>query len=253
MKSVWNGAIGFGLVNIPVKVYLATHDAEPPLHSLCKNGHRIVYKRWCPVENREVSWQEIKKGFQLSADKFVVLEKEDLEKIKIPSTKRIEIKEFVDTSQLDPIYVERSYYVAPDKGGSHAYFLLLSAMGLLNKLAVGTLTMSEREHIVALRPYQNSLLMHTLHYADEVVPVEDISELKNQEKPEKKELELAQLLIQKMSKEAIGIEQFKDTYVEALRELIKAKAAGKEYEIKAEKEVKAAKSLIDSLTESLKQ
>ena len=180
MKSVWNGSIGFGLVNIPVRVYLATREIEPPLHSLCKNGHRIVYKRWCPVENREVSWQELKKGFELSPDKFIVL-----------------------------------------------------------------------EHVVAIRAFQKGLLMHTLHYSDEILSIDDIAELKNLEKPEKKELDLAELLIQKMSKNSIDMEQFKDAYAEALRELIKAKAAGKEYVVEASKETKAAKNLIDSLTESL--
>ncbi len=251
MKSVWNGSIGFGLVNIPVRVYLATREIEPPLHSLCKNGHRIVYKRWCPVENREVSWQELKKGFELSPDKFIVLEKEDLEKIKIPSTKTIQIKEFVDSSQLDPIYVERSYYIAPDKNGERAYALLFSALGLLNKLAIGQFTMNDKEHVVAIRAFQKGLLMHTLHYSDEILSIDDIAELKNLEKPEKKELDLAELLIQKMSKNSIDMEQFKDAYAEALRELIKAKAAGKEYVVEASKETKAAKNLIDSLTESL--
>ncbi len=252
MKSVWNGSIAFGLVNIPVRVYLATHDIEPPLHSLCKNGHRIVYKRWCPVENREVSWQELKKGFELSADKYVVLEKEDLEKIRIPSTKTIEVKEFVEAGQLDPIYVDRSYYVVPDKNGERAYALFFSVLAMLNKLAIGTFTMNDKEHVVALRAYQKGLLMQTLHYNEEIMPIEDLAELKNLPKPEKKELELAQLLVQKLSKESLNMAQFADSYAEALRNLIKAKASGKEYVVEAAKEVKAAKSLIDSLTESLK-
>ncbi|MGC8647692.1 MAG: Ku protein [Candidatus Micrarchaeia archaeon] len=253
MKSVWNGSIAFGLVNIPVRVYLATLDREIPLHSLCKNGHRIIYKRWCPVEEREVSWQELKKGYEISKGKYIVLEKEDLDRIKIPTTKAIEIKEFIDPSQLDTLYIEKSYYVVPDKNGARAYSLFLTTLALLNRLAIGKFAMKEKEHIIAIRAYKKALLMHTLHYAEEINSIEELSELRALEKPEKKELELAQMLVNRLSRESFDIEEFKDDYAEALRKLIKAKAAGKEFEMRAEKEVKSAKSLIESLTESLKK
>jgi len=252
MKSVWKGSIGFGLVNIPVKLYLAIREREIPLHSLCKNGHRIVYKRWCPVEDREVTWQELKKGFEISKDKYVVLDKEDLEKIKIPSTKTIEIKEFVD-SQIDPIYIEKSYYVVPDKNGERAYALLFQTLALANKVGIGKFTMKDKEHVVALRAYKKGLLLQTLYYESEIISMDLLAELEELPKPEKKELELAQMLVEKLSKEEFDISKFKDEYTEALKQLIQAKVAGKSYEIKAEKEVKKAKSLIESLTESLKQ
>ncbi|MGB9732355.1 MAG: Ku protein [Candidatus Micrarchaeia archaeon] len=252
MKSIWNGSIGFGLVNIPVRLYLAIREKEVPLHSLCKNGHRIVYKRWCPVEEREVSWQELKKGFEISKDKFVVLEKEDIEKIKIPSTKTIEIKEFVD-AQIDPIYIEKSYYLVPDKNGERAYSLFFQTLALTNKVGIGKFTLKEKEHVVAIRAYKKGLLLQTLHYEEEIIDMDTLAELDKLPKPEKKEIELAQMLVNKLSREEFDISKFKDEYTEALKELIQAKVSGKSFEIKAEKEAKKAKSLIESLTESLKQ
>lgn len=252
MKSIWNGSIGFGLVNIPVRLYLAIREREVPLHSLCKNGHRIIYKRWCPVEDREVTWQELKKGFEISKDKFVVLEKEDLEKIKIPSTKTIEIKEFT-SEQIDPIYFDKSYYVVPDKNGERAYALLFQALALANKIGIGKFTLKDKEHVVAIRAYKKGLLLQTLHYTDEIIGIEGLAELEKLPKPDKKELELAQMLVNKLSKEEVNLSEFKDEYTEALKELIEAKVAGKSYEVKAEKEVKKAKSLIESLTASLKE
>jgi DNA end-binding protein Ku len=252
MKSIWNGSIGFGLVNIPIRLYLAVREREIPLHTLCKNGHRIIYKRWCPEEDREVSWQEIKKGFEISKDKFVVLEKEDLEKIKIPSTKTIEIKAFTN-EQIDPIYFDKSYYAVPDKNGERAYSLLFQALALENKAGIGKFTFKDKEHVVVLRAYKKLILVQTLHYAEEIISIDNLAEVEKLPKPDKKELELAQMLINKLSREEFDLSSFKDEYAEALKKLIEAKATGKSYEIKAEKETKKAKSLIESLTESLKE
>src|ERR1700756_2634403 len=118
-KSMWRGSISFGLVNIPAKVYLAVEDKEFSFNQLCPNGHRIQYKRWCPVDEMEVSYNEIKKGYEVSKDNYIAIDKKDLENIKLKTTKTIDVKEFIDAIDLDPILIERSYYVAPDtKRGS---------------------------------------------------------------------------------------------------------------------------------------
>ena len=114
VSKTWKGSISFGLVNIPVKVYLATEDREFSFNQLCPNGHRIQYKKWCPVEDKEVSYSEIKKGYEVTKDNYVVVEKGDLDKIKLKTTNTIDIREFIQDKELDPILIEKSYYVAPD-------------------------------------------------------------------------------------------------------------------------------------------
>ena len=116
-KSIWKGSISFGLVNIPIKLYSTTdYNDGYSFNQLDQEGHKIQYKKWCPVEQREIPYSEIKKGYEISKDKYVLIEKEDLEKIKVKTTKTIDIKEFIDTKEFDPILIEKSYYVAPDNG-----------------------------------------------------------------------------------------------------------------------------------------
>lgn len=120
---MWTGSVSFGLVNIPVKVYLATEDREFSFNQLCPNGHRIQYKKWCPIEDKEVSYSEIKKGYEVTKDNYVVVEKGDLDKIKLKTTNTIDIREFIQDKELDPILIEKSYYVAPDnKRGNESLF-----------------------------------------------------------------------------------------------------------------------------------
>jgi DNA end-binding protein Ku len=113
-SKTWKGSISFGLVNIPVGVYLATEGTEFSFNQLCANGHRIRYKKWCPVEEREVAYSEIKKGHEVTKDQYIIIDKQDLDKIKLKTTNTIDIKEFLDEKELDPIMIEKSYYVAPD-------------------------------------------------------------------------------------------------------------------------------------------
>ncbi len=122
---MWKGSVSFGLVNIPVKVYLATEDREFSFNQLCPNGHRIQYKKWCPVDGKEVSYSEIKKGYEITKDNYVVVEKGDLDKIKLKTTNTIDVKEFIQEKELDTILIEKRYYVAPDnKGGNDKAYSL---------------------------------------------------------------------------------------------------------------------------------
>ena len=134
-SKTWKGSLSFGLVNILVGVYLATEGTEFSFNQLCANGHRIRYKKWCPVEEREVSYSEIKKGYKITKNHYITLEKGDLDKIKLKTTNTIDIKEFVDEKELDPILIEKSYYVAPDSKNKNdkAYSLLVEVLSETKK------------------------------------------------------------------------------------------------------------------------
>ncbi len=143
-RSIWKGSISFGLVNIPIKLYSATEDTTFSFNQLCKNGHRIKYKKWCPVEEREVPYEELKKGYEITKDSYVVIEKKELEGIKIKTTKTIDIKEFVSIVELDPLFVEKSYYAAPDsKTVDKAYIFLVSILKSTGKIAIGKVVLRE--------------------------------------------------------------------------------------------------------------
>ncbi len=251
-RSIWNGSISFGLVNIPVKVYTATKSKEISFTTLDKEGHPIKYKRWCPICNREVPWNEVKKGYKISKDKYVIIEKSDLEKIKLKTTKTIDIVEFVDASQIDPLFYQKAYYVVPDETGKKAYALFVEALRLSNKVAIGKVVMKNKEYLVALRAYKKGLVMHVLHYIGEVKDIEELEEIKHLVPIREEELKLAQALIEKLTQKEFDISKFKDSYTEALKKLIKAKAEGKEIaEVKEIEKVEEEKSLLEALKASV--
>lgn len=155
-RSFWKGSISFGLVNIPVKLYTTADNSKDfSFNQLDDKGHRIQQKKWCPVEDKEIPYSEIKKGYQISKNNYVVVEKEDLEKIKIKTTQSIDIKEFIDSKGFDPLLIEKSYYVAPEKKKKSgvidkAYLLFAKVMSETNKIAIGKVVLKDREHLVAL-------------------------------------------------------------------------------------------------------
>jgi len=249
-RSVWKGSISFGLVNIPIKLYSATEDRVYSFNQLCKNGHRIKYKRWCPVEERKVGYDEIKKGYEISKDNFVVIEKGELDNIKIKTTKTIDIKEFVNLEELDPIFMEKSYYIGPDsKAVDKAYSLLVSILKNTNKVAIGKVVLRDREQTVALRAYQRGIVMHILHYLEEIRPMDEIKEISEMAsakvKLEEQELSLGKTLVEQLSSEELDLGQYSDAYTKQVEELIEAKAKGKE--LVTATEVRAPESTKDLL------
>ena len=180
-RSLWQGSISFGLVNIPIKLYTATNSRDYVFNQLCQNGHRIRYKKWCPEEEREVPYSEIKKGYEVQKDNYIVFEKEELNKVKLKTTHSIDIKEFIEYKELDPILIDNSYYVAtdPKKGNEKAYALLVKILNDNNLVAIGKVILKDRENVVALRPYQRGLVMHVLNYLDDMKPVDEIPEMGN--------------------------------------------------------------------------
>lgn len=251
-RSLWRGSISFGLITIPIKIYTATEPKEIQFHNLCPTCHTpLKYKRWCPHCEKEIEWKDILKGYKLTKEKWIILEKGELKKIKLTSTKTIDVQEFVDVAQIDPIYFQKAYYVVPEEMGVKAYSLFVEALRIANKAAIGKVVIRDKEYLVALRAFKKGLVMHILYYLGEIRDINELSELKNLVVVSKEELEMAKLLINKLSKKEFDVSKFKDRYTEALKKLIKAKAAGKELEIKEEKPAIEAKSLMEALKASV--
>ncbi len=255
-RSIWKGSISFGLVNIPIKLYSAAEDKTFSFNQLCKQGHRIQYKRWCPVEDIEVPYRDVQKGYQISKDNYALIEKEELEKIKLKTTKTIDIKEFVDVKELDPIFVQKSYYVAPDsKTPDKAYLLLVNILKNTDKLAIGKVVLREREELVALRAFQRGMIMHLLHYIDEIRPMDEIKEISatatNKIILEEQELALGKMLVEQLGSDRFDIGNYSDAYATELEKLIKAKSQGKVHIVKEEEPKETAKDLLEALKASV--
>ena len=253
-RSLWQGSISFGLVSIPIKLYTATNSREYVFNQLCQNGHRIRYKKWCPEEEREVPYSEIKKGYEVERDNYLVFEKEELNKVKLKTAHSIDIKEFIEYKELDPILIDNSYYVATDakKGNEKAYALLVKILNDNNLVAIGKVILKDRENVVALRPYQRGLVMHVLNYLDDMKPVDEIPEMGNaKSKLEPEEISLGKILVQKYRSKDFDIGDYSDTYVKELKKLIDAKSKGKKFISSTPKEAKPTKDLLEALKASI--
>jgi DNA end-binding protein Ku len=249
-KAIWKGSISFGLVNIPIKVYPATEDRKIHFTSLCPTcKNPIKYKRWCDKCEKEVKYEDLLKGFKISEENYIVIKKEELEKIKLKTTKTIEILEFIDLEQIDPIFYSSTYYLVPEETGLKAYSLFTEALRLANKVAVGKVVMRNKEYLVALRAYKKGIAMHILHYLDEIKDIEELEELKLITIGEK-ELNLAISLIEKLSEKEFNAEKFRDNYVDAIKKLIESKIKGEEFK-EEKKEEKEAIRIMEALKESV--
>src|ERR687891_2102984 len=231
--AIWKGSISFGLVNIPIQVFSATQREDyTSFNQLCEKGHKIKYKKWCPVEEREVQWSEIKKGHEITKNNYIVIEKEDLDRIKLKTNNTIEVKEFIKSEDFDPIFIEKNYYVGPDPGKKkteasiRAYSLLVKILNETNKVAIGKVVLREKEHLVALRAYQRGLVMHQLKYLDEIRPMDEIGNLDSLQKIDSKELSLGKTLVDNLTTEKFDPGQYSDSYAKELEKLIEAKSKG---------------------------
>ncbi len=249
MRASWKGSITFGLVTIPVKMYSATITREIKFNLLhVKDGGRIRYKRVCEKCGAEVSNDEIVRGYEISKNEYVILTDEDFEKIPLKSVKSIQIKQFFDPAELNVIYYSNFYYLAPDKGGEKAYYLLKEAMKATGSMAIGKIGRRGREYLVALKAFDGGILLAQLHYVDEIRNPAEVPGWGIEVEVSEEEMELAKQLVLAMKK-PLKLEEFRDEYKEALMKLIEAKLAGRE--ITVTEEVTAAKSLMDALKASL--
>lgn len=240
MHTIWKGSISFGLVNIPIKLHTATEDKDVKLRNLHKECHSpIKYEKVCPVCNVEVKPEAIVKAYEYTKGKFVVLDEEELEKIKKEEEeKAVEIVDFVKMDEIDPIYYERSYFMSPGDNGGKAYSLLRKALEESEKVGVAKIMIRSKEQLAVIRVYENTLVMETIHYPDEVRSALDVPNVPSEDKVTKTELDTAILLIDQLTTE-FKPSKYTDDYRTALMELIEAKRNGQEVVTAKEKEVKS--------------
>ena len=228
-KPIWSGTISFGLVTVPVKLYSAVQPKQVRFHQLHASDQvRIEQKRVCPADGQEVSYDEIVKGFEIAPDQYVVIEPDELAALAPRSTRTIDIQDFVELSEIDPIFYDHAYYLVPGAGGEKAYRLLLEAMRDAGKVAVARVVLRSKEHLVAIRPIGNVLGMTTMNFADEIVSVDHLEELPEQEvELTSRERDVAHQLVQSLSV-PFDASKYNDTYRQAVLDLIERKAEGKE-------------------------
>ncbi len=254
-RSIWSGAISFGLVNVPVKLYSAVSRKTVRFHQLNSDtGHRISQKRVDSVTDEEVPYEKIVKGFELTKERFVVITPEELDSIAPEKTRAIDIEDFVDLEDNDPIFYDHPYYLVPDKGAGKAYGLLLEAMRESGKVAIARVVLRSKEQLVAIRPGDGDVLtMETMIFHDEVVPADDLDDVPSAKdlKTSDRELKMAQQLIDSLSSD-FEPSKYHDEYREKVLELIEAKADGQEIAIQpTEEEPQQVPDLMAALEASL--
>jgi DNA end-binding protein Ku len=233
---MWSGAISFGLVNVPVKLYSAVSRKTVRFNQLnAETGNRIAQKRVDPETGEEVSYDQIVKGYELTKDRYVVITPDELDALDPEKTRTVDIEDFVDLDEIDPVYYDHPYYLVPDKGATKAYGLLLGAMKQANKVAIARVVLRSKEQLVAIRPAGDVLMMETMLFHDEVVPAHDIEDLPESKelKATDRELKMAQQLIDSLSSE-FDPTSYHDEYREKVLELIEMKASGQEIAVQPE-------------------
>jgi DNA end-binding protein Ku len=223
MRAIWKGAISFGLVNIPVGLYPATRSANELKFRMLRKSDLspIKYKRVAETDGKEVPWEDIVKGFEHEKGEFVVLDEEDFKHVQITSNQTVDIKEFVDLDRIDPMFFDQPYFLAPEKGGAKAYVILREALKKSGKVGIAKVVIKTREHLAAVKPLENALVLELMHFADELA---DPAELKLPPAKDvgQKELTMAQTLVDNMSADW-DPDAFKDEYREALMDVIEEK------------------------------
>jgi DNA end-binding protein Ku len=233
---MWSGAISFGLVNVPVKLYSAVSRKTVRFNQLnAETGNRIQQKRVDPETGEEVGYDQIVKGYELTKDRYVVITPDELDALDPEKTRTVDIEDFVDLDEIDPVYYDHPYYLVPDKGATKAYGLLLGAMKQANKVAIARVVLRSKEQLVAIRPSGDVLMMETMLFHDEVVPAHDIEDLPEEKelKATDRELKMAQQLIDSLSSE-FDPTSYRDEYREKVLELIEMKASGQEIAVQPE-------------------
>jgi DNA end-binding protein Ku len=254
-RAIWKGAVSLGLVTVPVKLYSATASKRIAFHQIDRrSGARVRNKRVSEKTGREVPYDEIVKGYEVGDDTYVVLEPEELEALESEATHTIEITDFVELAEVDPMYFESTYYLAPESVGKKAYALLLKAMKKSGLAAIGRVVIRTKEHLCAIRPTGDGVLaLHTMLFHDEIVNPRAINELRAEAAVVgQKEMKMAEQLIESLTV-AFDAEAYRDTYREQLEKLLAKKAEGKTITIEAPEEKPKVVDLIEALKASVEQ
>jgi DNA end-binding protein Ku len=254
-RAIWTGAIGFGLVTVPVKLYSAVDRKTVRFHQLSgESGVRVVQKRVDPRSGEEVPYERIVKGYEIAPERYVVIAPGELDGLQPKKTKTIEIEDFVELSQIDPIFYDHPYYLAPGTGGAKPYRLLLEAMREIGRVAIARFVMRSKEQLVAIRPMGDVLEMATMLFPDEILAPDRLNEIPDlaEVKTTKRELEVAKQLVESLAGD-FDAERYRDTYREEVLALIERKAQGEEIAVQpaAEEAAAPAPDLMSALKASL--
>ncbi len=227
-RPIWSGAISFGLVNVPVKLFSATSAKDVRFHQIDgRTNSRIKQKRVSSTTGEEVPYEDIVKGYEMGTDRFVVITPEELDSLDPKATRTIDIEDFVDLDQIDPIFFERAYYLVPDKGGAKAYALLRAAMRETNKVGIARLVLRTKQYLAAIRAKDDVLIIETMLYPDEVNPVDELDLPGDDVDVSEREEKMARQLIDSLTTE-FDPAQYRDEYRERVLALIEQKASGQE-------------------------
>ena len=243
MRAIWKGAISFGMVTIPVKLYAATEQRDVRFRLLHKaDGAPIEEKRFCTADGKEVAWDDLVRGYEVSKGDFVILDPDEIDAAKPPSSTTIDIGDFVEASEIDPVYFEKSYFLEPTEVGAKAFSLLRRALDETERVALARVTIRTRERLATVRPYEDTLIVETMFWPDEIRSTGALDLPEGAEKTVRpKELAMAQKLVDSLA-DRFRPESYRDTYRNALEELIEAKQRG---ETRNAKRRKASPKVID--------
>jgi len=223
-RAIWRGTISFGLVSIPVSLYTATESHDVHFHLLHKkDGARLKNIRWCPIDEKAVPWDEVVRGFEYTKGRYVAISDADLEHLPVKTVHTVDISDFVKLDEVDPIYFDKAYYLAPEEAGIKAFSLLRQALQQTDRAAVAKVAIRDKENLCLVRPYQDVLSMETMFYANEIRSTEGLAADGTKTSP--KELQMAVSLIENLS-DSFDIERYQDEYQAALKQVIDAKVEG---------------------------
>ncbi len=253
MRAIWKGSISFGLVNIPIALYPATRREDLKFRLLrASDLSPVNYKRVAEKDGKEVPWDQIVKGYEYEKGKFVVLNEKDFQRVDLEATQTVDIQDFVDVEEIDPMFFYKPYYLEPQKGGDKAYALLRETLEKSKKVGIAKVIIKTRQYLAGVKPLEHALVLELMHFAEELADPEKLNVPKKSAQPGKRELDMAEALVNSMSAEW-NPEKYKDEYRDALLEVIeeKVEAGGKEIEEKR-KPAKPSPKVID-LVEVLQQ
>ncbi len=222
MRAIWKGSISFGLVNIPIALYPATRTEDLRFHLLRdKDLSPVNYKRVAKADGKEVPWEQIVKGYQYEKGKYVVLREEDFRRADIEATQTVDIATFVELGEVNPTFFDKPYFMEPEKGGDRAYVLLRDALKATGKIGIATVVIKTRQHLAAVKPQEDGLMLELMHFATELIDVEEFKTPKSG-KPAKKELDMAKALIDSMT-DTWDPDAYQDKYRSKLKKVIDGK------------------------------
>ena len=254
-RSMWKGVVSFGMVSIPIRLYNATESsAKVSFRQLCgEHLTPISYKRWCAEGDHEVQYGEIKRGYEVGKDRYVIIDDKDLENLPLPTAHAIDISEFVPADEIEAgLYYDSAYYIEPEELGKKPYHLLRQALAATGRMAIAKIALRDKEHLAALHPNGKGIIMNTLHWPDEIRSTEGLKGLEDEVKINPKELEMAKALIESLA-ENFDPNRYKDEYREAVMKVVRAKMEGEVIEAPEAPQPAKVMDLMEALRQSVEQ